>query len=94
MNTHGPYLAIGRTVRQARKRQGMTRRQLVWWIREDRTLEVTATAAALMVRELEGQGEVMNHAVLRRILHVVGISQETVAGHMTLAESQRPRPVT
>lgn len=65
----------------------MTRRQLVHWIREHPTLEVTTRGAEIMVREPEDQGEVMNTDVLKHIFTVVGIAQADVADLLTQAKA-------
>jgi hypothetical protein len=83
----GPYQEIGRLVRQKRREKGLSRRQLVWWIMESPTLEVTVFGASLMIRELEDQGLVMNPDVLLRILHVVGIPLEEVADLLAQARA-------
>ena len=83
----GPYFAIGQLVRQARKLRGVTRRQLVRWIREHPTLEVTTAGAEIMVKELEDLGLVMNTDVLKYILQVVGIAQADVADLLAQAKA-------
>ena len=87
MTTPGPYAEIGKLVKQARKRLGMTRRKLGWWIRQQPALGVTAVGAAFMVRELEDQGEVMNIAVLYRILEVLDIDEADVADLLAQAKA-------
>lgn len=84
---NGPYYAIGKLVRAARKQKGMTRRQLVRWVRERQTLEVTTRGAETMVRELEDLGMVMKEDVLLWIFQVVGIVQANVADLLAKARA-------
>ena len=83
----GPFIAIGRLVRQARQRKGWSRRKLIAWILMSPTIDATWVSAGFDVRELEDLGIVMNHEVLRRILDLLEIPEAEVADQMMEARA-------
>ncbi len=88
MITPGPYLALGKVVRQARLDQGYCRRWLVRRIVDCWRLEVTTAGATIMVRELEVDGLAMNDAVVEHIIAVLGIPTSDVADLLALARAE------
>lgn len=72
--TNGLYAELGRRIRQARRDQRMTRKQLVNLVLIHQTLGVTRAGVSLMLSEVEHDGLVMNADVVKRITSILGIS--------------------